>query len=107
MQRLTTHISHVAILIHGYSTFIIIFELPLLPEKHRLTCSYIIFFFLGELSAMEQDEEHGPILRGYPRNPYNDVICNDTIAASGVFTAKELRKLSKGEIGEERRETFF
>ena len=45
---------------------------------------------------MERDEDHGPILRGYPRNPYNDVICNDTIAASGVFTAKELCKLSKG-----------
>ena len=35
---------------------------------------------------------------GYPRNPFNDVICNDTIAASGVFTAKELCRLSKSSI---------
>lgn len=33
---------------------------------------------------------------GYPRNPFNDVICNDTISASGVFTAKELCRLSRG-----------
>ena len=33
---------------------------------------------------------------GYPRNPFNDVVCNDTISASGVFTAKELCRLSKG-----------
>ena len=32
---------------------------------------------------------------GYPRNPFNDVVCNDTISASGVFTAKELCRLSK------------
>ena len=36
---------------------------------------------------------------GYPRNPYNDIVCNDTIAASGVFTAKELFRLSKCEFG--------
>ena len=36
---------------------------------------------------------------GYPRNPYNDIVCNDTIAASGVFTAKELFRLSKCEYG--------
>ncbi len=35
-------------------------------------------------------------LKGYPRNPYNDIVCNDTIAASGVFNAKELFRLSKG-----------
>ena len=33
---------------------------------------------------------------GYPHNPYNGVICNDVIAASGVFTTKELWKYSKG-----------
>ena len=33
---------------------------------------------------------------GYPHNPYNGVICNDVIAASGVFTAKELWKFTKG-----------
>ena len=35
---------------------------------------------------------------GYPRNPFNDVVCNDTISASGVFTAKELCRLSKSSI---------
>ncbi|XP_040563763.1 uncharacterized protein [Lepeophtheirus salmonis] len=52
-----------------------------------------------ELSAIEKDPDLGPSLRvGYPRNPFNDVICNDTIAASGVFTAKELCRLSKASI---------
>ena len=37
-------------------------------------------------------------LLGYPRNPFNDVICNDTISASGVFTAKELCRLSRGTL---------
>ena len=41
---------------------------------------------------------------GYPRNPYNDIVCNDTIAASGVFTAKELFRLSKCEFGTYRSE---
>ena len=36
------------------------------------------------------------IITGYPHNPYNGVICNDVIAASGVFTTKELWKYSKG-----------
>ena len=33
---------------------------------------------------------------GFPHNPYNGVVCNDVIAASGVFTAKELWKFTKG-----------
>ena len=40
---------------------------------------------------------HISIISGYPHNPYNGVICNDVIAASGVFTTKELWKYSKGE----------
>ena len=65
---------------------------------------------------MEKDEDLGPIYKGktnypkiflnflffvpfytlgYPRNPYNDVLCNDVVAASGVFSAKEIRRLSK------------
>ena len=39
---------------------------------------------------------------GYPHNPYNGVICNDVIAASGVFTTKELWKYSKGKQSSER-----
>ena len=38
------------------------------------------------------------IISGYPHNPYNGVICNDVIAASGVFTTKELWKYSKGKL---------
>ncbi len=34
----------------------------------------------------------------YPHNPYNGVVCNDTITATGVFSSKELWNLSKGII---------
>ena len=33
---------------------------------------------------------------GFPHNPYNGVVCNDTITATGVFSSKELWKFSKG-----------
>ena len=33
---------------------------------------------------------------GFPHNPYNGVVCNDTITATGVFGSSELWKLSKG-----------
>lgn len=53
----------------------------------------------GPVAEVEKDEEHGGLnLKGYPRNPFNDVICNDTISASGVFTAKELCRLSRASI---------
>ena len=35
-------------------------------------------------------------LLGFPHNPYNGVICNDTITATGVFASSELWALSKG-----------
>ena len=35
-------------------------------------------------------------LAGYPHNPYNGVICNDTITATGVFSSKQLWRLAKG-----------
>lgn len=34
--------------------------------------------------------------KGYTHNPYNGVVCNDIILATGVFSSKELWKLSKG-----------
>ena len=34
---------------------------------------------------------------GFMHNPYNGVICNDTITATGVFGSKELWRLAKGE----------
>ena len=37
------------------------------------------------------------IIAGFPHNPYNGVICNDVVAASGVFTTKELWKFAKCE----------
>ncbi|XP_066255240.1 nuclear factor 1 B-type isoform X1 [Euwallacea similis] len=33
--------------------------------------------------------------KGFTHNPYNGVICNDIILATGVFSSKELWKLSK------------
>ena len=36
-----------------------------------------------------------PFSPGFPHNPYNGVICNDVVAASGVFTTKELWKFAK------------
>ncbi|XP_072945894.1 nuclear factor 1 X-type isoform X8 [Epargyreus clarus] len=40
-------------------------------------------------------------LPGYTHNPYNGVICNDIILATGVFSSKELWKLSKASILQE------
>ncbi|CAG2053178.1 unnamed protein product [Timema podura] len=40
-------------------------------------------------------------LAGYTHNPYNGVVCNDTILATGVFSSKELWRLSKGGTGTE------
>nr|CAD7588569.1 unnamed protein product [Timema genevievae] len=37
-------------------------------------------------------------LAGYTHNPYNGVVCNDTILATGVFSSKELWRLSKGVV---------
>ena len=35
---------------------------------------------------------------GFMHNPYNGVICNDTITATGVFGSKELWRLAKGKL---------
>jgi len=35
---------------------------------------------------------------GFPHNPYNGVMCNDTITATGVFSSKELWKFSKDSV---------
>nr|CAD7256150.1 unnamed protein product [Timema shepardi] len=44
----------------------------------------------------EKDDDRG--LKGYTHNPYNGVVCNDTILATGVFSSKELWRLSKASI---------
>lgn len=41
----------------------------------------------------DEDRKH----KVYAHNPYNGVVCNDIILATGVFSSKELWKLSKGE----------
>ncbi|XP_021922795.1 nuclear factor 1 X-type isoform X8 [Zootermopsis nevadensis] len=43
----------------------------------------------------EKEEDRG---KGYTHNPYNGVICNDTILATGVFSSKELWRLAKASI---------
>ena len=44
---------------------------------------------------------------GYTHNPYNGVVCNDIILATGVFSSKELWKLSKGIISKIKWEIFY
>ena len=52
--------------------------------------------FIGQLCEAERDDDHALNLKGLPHNPYNGVVCNDTITATGVFSSKELWKFSKG-----------
>ncbi|KAL4706662.1 hypothetical protein ACJJTC_005047, partial [Scirpophaga incertulas] len=46
----------------------------------------------------DKENEHEAKSKGYSHNPYNGVICNDIILATGVFSSKELWKLSKASI---------
>ncbi|XP_026472637.1 nuclear factor 1 A-type isoform X2 [Ctenocephalides felis] len=45
-------------------------------------------------SKKEEERKH----KAYAHNPYNGVICNDIILATGVFSSRELWKLSKASI---------
>ncbi|XP_045507412.1 nuclear factor 1 B-type isoform X3 [Colias croceus] len=49
----------------------------------------------------DKENEHEAKNKGYTHNPYNGVICNDIILATGVFSSKELWKLSKASILQE------
>jgi len=51
-----------------------------------------------QLCEAEKDEDHALNLKGFPHNPYNGVVCNDTITATGVFSSKELWKFSKDSV---------
>ncbi|XP_037946931.1 nuclear factor 1 X-type [Teleopsis dalmanni] len=53
-------------------------------------------------SSVSKKEEilHEHKQKGY-HNPYNGVVCNDIILATGVFSSKELWKLSKASILDE------
>ncbi|XP_059469814.1 nuclear factor 1 X-type isoform X9 [Neocloeon triangulifer] len=44
----------------------------------------------------EKDDDRG--IKGYSHNPYNGVVCNDIILATGVFSSKELWRLAKASI---------
>ncbi|XP_017782274.1 PREDICTED: nuclear factor 1 X-type [Nicrophorus vespilloides] len=46
----------------------------------------------------KKDDDRKNKVTGYTHNPYNGVICNDIILATGVFSSKELWKLSKSSI---------
>ena len=45
-------------------------------------------------SKKEEDRKHNN--KVYAHNPYNGVVYNDIILATGVFSSKELWKMSKG-----------
>jgi len=51
-----------------------------------------------QLCEAEKDDDHALNLKGFPHNPYNGVMCNDTITATGVFSSKELWKFSKDSV---------
>lgn len=56
-------------------------------------------FFLRKMkrkSRVYQKINVNCFISGYTHNPYNGVVCNDTILATGVFSSKELWRLSKG-----------
>ena len=50
----------------------------------------------GQLCEAEKEDDDALNCKGLPHNPYNGVVCNDTITATGVFSSKELWKFSKG-----------
>ncbi|XP_050314296.1 nuclear factor 1 X-type isoform X3 [Anthonomus grandis grandis] len=46
----------------------------------------------------KKEDDRKNKVSGFTHNPYNGVICNDIILATGVFSSKELWKLSKSSI---------
>ncbi|XP_072945889.1 nuclear factor 1 X-type isoform X3 [Epargyreus clarus] len=56
---------------------------------------------LSPHTPRDKENEHEAKSKGYTHNPYNGVICNDIILATGVFSSKELWKLSKASILQE------
>lgn len=53
---------------------------------------------LSGICYNNKKEEERKNKAGYTHNPYNGVICNDIILATGVFSSRELWKLSKSSI---------
>ncbi|XP_028900734.1 hybrid signal transduction histidine kinase I isoform X2 [Zeugodacus cucurbitae] len=54
----------------------------------------------NNMNEIKKDDEARK-QKGYSHNPYNGVICNDIILATGVFSSKELWRLSKASILDE------
>ncbi|XP_023158707.1 uncharacterized protein LOC101462555 isoform X3 [Ceratitis capitata] len=54
----------------------------------------------GSNTSLHEEKKDGECRthKGYSHNPYNGVICNDIILATGVFSSKELWRLSKASI---------
>lgn len=63
------------------------------PTKLNPDCN---FFFYSKNYNLPLNQNNYHLFTGYTHNPYNGVICNDIILATGVFSSKELWKLSKG-----------
>lgn len=61
-----------------------------LSTSTKVNWSYIVKYFFLQLNPFSQT--------GYTHNPYNGVVCNDIILATGVFSSKELWRLSKGSL---------
>ncbi|XP_046682146.1 nuclear factor 1 X-type-like isoform X3 [Homalodisca vitripennis] len=53
---------------------------------------------LSGISDISKERGEARSSQGYSHNPYNGVVCNDTILATGVFSSKELWRLSKASI---------
>ena len=64
--------------------YIVIVLVHMAPTTKRANWDYIILLILSSFFT------------GYPHNPYNGVVCNDTITATGVFSSKQLWRLAKG-----------
>jgi hypothetical protein len=66
----------------------------------KVVCRKTLLVYLTTLccDSLDAGSSDSSVLSiaGYTHNPYNGVVCNDTILATGVFSSKELWRLSKG-----------
>ncbi|XP_077290114.1 nuclear factor I isoform X5 [Arctopsyche grandis] len=64
--------------------------------------SYDILSGSNYLSQSKNKENDNDVKnKGFSHNPYNGVVCNDIIMATGVFSSRELWKISKASILQE------
>ncbi|KAJ8936481.1 hypothetical protein NQ314_012344 [Rhamnusium bicolor] len=62
--------------------------------ESNLSSIYLVYGNWAFGESMQLLKKLFPVT-GYTHNPYNGVVCNDIILATGVFSSKELWKLSK------------